>query len=323
MTDRKTLKAEAKAALRAAGGKPLLVTLAVFAILTVLTVLSGILSGQFEAYRTMLETFLATGALVQPETGQMSAVAILLVFAIELLAPIVSVGYTLYTLRVSRGEKAGVGDVFDAFGIFLRALITSLLLSFIRLFWSFLAAMIIASATSVYGAPELAAFAELPGYTALTFVTTVIVSLSALLIPVFFMYPYRLSVFFMLDDRHLRSIQCLAASRFAMRGRRWQLIRLDLSLLGWYVLSYVPIANLWARPYIAVVMAKYYDAVRPGFWENVKKDMEARQQAAAQGTPWEPWRREPTEDEPADDRDDDPPPTEYHIPGEHRDDEDR
>lgn len=319
MTDRKVLKQEARQSLREAGYMPVLVTLVVTVILVVLYVLSGVLSGQFEAYREMIETFLQTGVLKQPDVGDARFTALLLVLAMELLSPVITVGYTIYTLRVSRGVKASVGDVFDAFGIFLRALVTSMLLSFIRMFWSFLSAMLISSAASFVTAPELVPLAEIPGYTEGAAVAAVLLSIPALLIPVFFMYPYRLSIFFMLDNRHLRSLQCLAASRFAMRRRRWELIRLDLSLLGWYVLSVIPIANLWARPYIAVTMAKYYDAVAPGFWEGVKRDMQARQSQPPQ-SPWQMRGQEPSEPERKPDDGDSPPPTEYHIPGEHRDD---
>ena len=86
---------------------------------------------------------------------------------------------------------------------------------------------------------------------------------------------------------------------------------LDLSFLGWLLLSVVPFVILWTRPYMTVASAGFYDEVIPAFWEEVKnRPIAAPMSAVRPGewsvpgeTPGEPEEPEEPE-EPADDSSD-------------------
>lgn len=254
MIDRKKLKEEARSAIRAAKPHPVWVTLMVFVILAVTQFLSLNLSGDLATYRAMLENA-ANGQFTYFEATQsIGVIPWLLAFALDLMTMVISVGYSLYSLRLMRGKNPGFGDVFDAFGFFLRAIWLSMLRS-----------ILISLATFLYAAP--AAF--------LGFVMDpVIASLICLplLAPMFILaYAYRLSDYILVDNPQFPAAYCLAMSRAAMKGRKWELFRLDLSFIGWILLCIVPVFALWVRPYREATCAGWYDAVMPGFIEELKK----------------------------------------------------
>lgn len=245
MTDRKELKRLAREAIRDTKPSPVWVTLVVLAILAVVQLLSLNLSGDLDAYIAMVKSVAAGDTATAQPAVSISPLAWLLALALNLMSMIVSMGYTLYTLRVSRRASPGFGDVFDAFAMFFRVIV----LSFVR--------SILVS--SVYAVP-------------MSLLSTLIDPVSAsmfclpLIVPMFMLaYAYRLADYILLDNPSFAAIQCLGLSRFAMRGRKWDLFKLDLSFLGWILLCVFPPVWLWVRPYMSVTAAGYYDAVMPGF----------------------------------------------------------
>jgi len=103
-------------------------------------------------------------------------------------------------------------------------------------------------------------------------------------------YFYRLADFFMLDHPEMSCLQCLTMSRLAMRGRKWELFKLDLSFLGWYILSVIPLVGVWVQPYVTITAAGFYDAVAPGFLQELEQRMreQMERQARALGRPENP-----------------------------------
>ena len=149
MIDRKKLKAGAREAMREAKPHPFWVTLAVSAILAILLGLSMYISGSFETYRELFRLAISgellanamSAAGAQTSSEGASGFGSFLVLALELMASVISVGYILYCLRVSRHIKASVGDVFDIFGMFLRALLVRVMRTVLLLLWGMLFGM--------------------------------------------------------------------------------------------------------------------------------------------------------------------------------------
>ena len=262
MIDRKALKRNAREAIRATRPHPAWVTLAALVILLVTQVLSLAVTGDLELYRGLWQSAMAGelggltdavlngGIAVQRSIG---FVPWILNLALTLMTMVISMGYSLYALRVHRRANPGFGDVFDAFGFFFRVVILSVLRSLIL---SALSGIYVFLATfaGTFFDPVAAAFLCLPA-----------------LIPMLLAsYAYRLADFLVFDHPDYSAFQCLALSRMAMHGRKWELFKLDLSFLGWILLELIPFAVLWVRPYISVVNAGFYDAVIPAFWEEVK-----------------------------------------------------
>ncbi len=264
MIDCKELKRNARATMKEAHPHPALVTLVVLAILLVTQVLSLAVNGELALYRSLMQSAMdgeletVVYALVNG-SGSVSVrsgtglIPWLLTLALDLMTMVISMGYSLYSLRVHRREHPGVGDVFDAFGRFFRVVVLSLLRG-----------LIISTLSGIY--VFVAAFVG-------TFVDMYLATVLCLpaLAPMFMAsYAYRLADFLVFDHPEYSAVQSLALSRMAMKGRKWELCKLDLSFFGWMLLCVFPPMILWVRPYMTVAAAGFYDRVVPAFWEEVK-----------------------------------------------------
>ena len=289
MTDRKTLKLNAREAMRQTKPHPFWVTLAVSGILAVLMGLALYISGAFDAYGEMfrqlvrgelLPDFLP-GVGIETSSRGGSGFGSLLVLALELMASVLGVGYALYCLRVARHIPASVGDVFDVFGVFLRALLVRVLKSALVLLWgvvfavalSFLTTFVLLLASSAGSPEEILAALNSPWLMAA-------LAAGAYIPMIFASYLYRLAEFFMLDEPGMGALQSLSMSRMAMRGRKWRLLRLDLSFIGWYILSAIPLVAVWVQPYTTITTALFYNETAPIFKRELEQKLRERREAA-------------------------------------------
>ena len=154
------------------------------------------------------------------EHYSVSGVAVVLVIALEIMSYMVSVGFVIFSLHVSRDETAEIGNLFDGFGIFFRALWLAILQGLLVFLWSLLLVV--------------------PGIIAA--------------------YRYRQALYLLLDHPEKSAWQCLRESGALMRGHKWELFVLDLSFLGWMLLSamFAPV-TIWLDPYRAITNANYYN----------------------------------------------------------------
>lgn len=232
--------------MRQARPAPFWVTLALLAVMAVLTVLGMSLDGTLAALRTMSAAALR-GAVVYAEpvpTG--GFLGGLLSLALEIMTMVMSVGFVIYALRVWRREKAGVGDLFDGFGVFFRAIWISVLPALLLMMWSLIYVLPVSTLAVMTGRLWPLA-AGLP-----------------LLAPaIMASYAYRLAVYIMLDNPGASCWRCIRLSRQIMMGHKWQAFVLDLSFLGWALLCAVlPVAGLillvWLEAYMQVTYAGFY-----------------------------------------------------------------
>ena len=145
----------------------------------------------------------------------------LLSVAISIVLATVTVGFTIYALEVSRLRPAGVGTLFDGFSIFFRALWLNILMGIFTFLWSLL------------------------------FISPGIIAA----------YRYRQAIYLLLDHPQWSALDCIRESKRMMVGRKWELFVLDLSFLGWALLSVVPFVSIWGAPYMEVTYANYYQAL--------------------------------------------------------------
>jgi hypothetical protein len=241
MRTRKELKKQAREAMKAAKPSMVWVTLAMMVVLLVMQILSWSLNGFFDAYKTMYQGMLA-GELVYVEPEGATGFAWVLTLAMELIAMVLSVGYALYCMRVGRHIQAGLGDVLDGFGLPFRAVWVNVLPSAVVALWSFLYVIPVSTLLVLTDA-----------------LWPMVVGLPLLIPTVLASYSFRLTTYLVLDNPQRSCMQCLVMSRQVMKGRRWELFKLDLSFLGWNILRIVPLVGLWVRPYIGVTQAAWYE----------------------------------------------------------------
>jgi len=243
-TDRRQLKRTAGAAIH--DGKPSIVLIGLVFILLclVLEFLSMKVSGDLDALRSMTDSMLSGGEMIVPET-ESSVAGDILTFALSLMSVMLSVGFTIACLNTARRTGAAYGNLFESFGMLLRAFCVLFLRSLILSLWAMIAVLPMAWFMTSDGLQQLLPLLCLP-----------------LMYPaVRAFYGYRQAVYLMIDNPKLNAVQCLQASRQLMEGHKWELFKLDLSFIGWFLLCAIPLVTVWVLPYTSVCYALYHDDI--------------------------------------------------------------
>ena len=209
---RAAIKASAKEQLRDANPSPMLVTLIFFIISIALNILSIMLrsGGDFFAW-----------IVSRNETNVIDVWTVILALAINMIVNIFYAGYTLYSLKVSRQQPAGVGDLFGAVAIFPKVLGLLIVQAVLVMLWGLLFII--------------------PG---------IIAELR-----------YSMALYIMIDNPDMSIMECIRASSRLMDGRKRELLVLQLSFIGWNYLEAIPFVSLWVTPYKSVTTANYYNAI--------------------------------------------------------------
>lgn len=224
-------------------GKTRIVWIALaFLLLTlILQFLSMSVSGELSALKQMAAELAETGEAAIP-VMESPAGSGLLVLAIDVMLIMLNVGFAVACLSTARRQVASIGNLFDGFSCFLRALSVEILQYLVFSAYSMIYALP-ASALMMTGVGALAPLVCAP----------------LLFFAIRAFYNYRQAVYLMLDHPGLSAFGCLRLSRELMRGHRWEMFRLDLSFLGWVLLCVFPPVMIWVLPYMQVCYAGYYD----------------------------------------------------------------
>ena len=154
----------------------------------------------------------------------------LLTLVMSVFLSMVSHGWRLYALRVSREEEpGGLETLFACFQQFWRFFSATLLMGLFTALWTMLFVI--------------------PGIIAL--------------------YSYSQTIFIMLDNPDMSAMEAIAASKQMMRGHKMELFVLELSFFGWALLNAFTfgLLGIWLEPYMLVTMANFYNAVSN--WQRV------------------------------------------------------
>ena len=225
--NRPLLKQQAKGLIRTAQPS-VLTTSAIYIVLSaVFSFLSSRLVGlSYETLERYMR-FIADGktdyAISVLLSARPSTSAYLINIALEIVLSIVSVGFTLFILNTVRGANAAVGNLLDGFGFFWRIILLNLVTSLFVLLWSLLLIV--------------------PGIIAA--------------------YRYSMATFVLIDHPDYGVMDCIRESKRITTGRKAELFQLDLSFLGWALLTFLPyvgyLISVWFTPYYALTRALYYE----------------------------------------------------------------
>lgn len=185
--------------------------------------LVGISYATLERYMNFVQQGKVDYALSVLSASMPSTPAILINAALELAMAIVGVGFTLFILNTVRGTGAATGNLLDGFAIFWRIILLNLVRSVFVFLWSLLLIV--------------------PGIIAA--------------------YRYSLSIYILLDHPEYGVMDCIRESKALTAGRKGELFKLDLSFLGWQLLSSLPyvgyLISVWVTPYYMLTHAMYYE----------------------------------------------------------------
>ena len=184
------------------------------------------------------------------EKMQPSTTEYLLGLALQLFQGLISAGFSLFALRsLRRDEDCSLWNLFDGFGVFLPLLLMLILTRLLTTLW--LQLLVI---------PGLIAF-----------------------------YRYRLAVYLVLDHPSLGGFRSILLSGGLMRGHKGQLLLLDLSFAGWFILSMLPFLFASLAPSLVIrilgalgsatlygVLATYHRLSCTIFYQQLCQDMEQK-----------------------------------------------
>ncbi len=219
--NRPAIKADAKQAMLQAKPNVFLFTLLYIVVSYILSTLSMRMTG------TSTGAFLELIEAAEEPMGyavkyaDMSPLRTALFIAIDLVSITVSAGFVLYCLCASRRIPCAYGTLLDGFGVFLRLIALEILMGVFVLLWSLLFII--------------------PGIIA--------------------GYRYRLALYLLLDHPEYSPLECIRISKKLMQGRKMELFMLDLSTIGWRLLSLIPLTSLYISPYLNITYCNYYNAV--------------------------------------------------------------
>ena len=166
-------------------------------------------------------------------------------YFIELLLRIMGMllyaGQVVFILNMVRGLQNSLWNLMDGFQSFLRIIGLRILMAIFVFLWSLLFVI--------------------PGIVAA--------------------YRYRLALYLLLDHPEMGVMECIRESKRLMRGHKAELFILDLSFIGWALLSIIPFVSVYTLPYTESTYALYYSMLReqdaapgpdrgpdPGAWYN-------------------------------------------------------
>ena len=224
--DRKQMKAEARLAMRRHRPSIYLMAMIYAVILYVLSSLS--LRLQLPGITADQLWAISAGTLSEEELlriasqiGTPGVAATLLRVAINLMEMVLAAGFSIVCLNVARRLPAAAGTLFDGFGIFFRVIWLEIVMAVFVLLWSLLLIV--------------------PGIIA--------------------GYRYRFALYILIDDPTKGALQCIRESKELTYGHKGELFVLDLSFLGWSLLSAIPFVSIYTRPYMTLTDVNYYRVV--------------------------------------------------------------
>lgn len=218
--NRREMKVEARATLREVNPQPYLVTLVFLIVTLLLEVLSKKLEYPGVTFRQLIDSYLNEDELlkIMAASSNRGFFSRVLTAAISIMNVMLTSGFTLYCLNISRKVSASVGNLFDTFSNFIRIFCLDVLIALFTALWSMLFVI--------------------PGIIAA--------------------YRYSFAIFLMLDHPEMSPMDCIRKSKELTNGHKMELFKLDLSFLGWILLSVIPFVQLFTLPFMSVTHANYY-----------------------------------------------------------------
>ena len=141
------------------------------------------------------------------------------------IGSIVNVGYSKFNLNIIDLKKAELSQIFDYFKHWSTAILTNLLKTLYIFLWSLLFIV--------------------PGIIAA--------------------YRYSMTSFILAENPDLAPDEAVAESKRIMQGNKWRLFCLNLSFIGWDILSLLTfgILSFWVGPYKQTATAAFYRSIVP------------------------------------------------------------
>lgn len=225
--DRPSLKAEARQIIRSARPRPVLITF-LYLLLTsgLSTLVSLIISHPFDVIASLTQQGLTPDRAMLVMLSDIGPVGLFLHILLAVFGLVLSFGYSRWALTASRGEQAAISDLVSGFSMVGKVLGLALLLAVYYLGWGifiFMAVQLLL--LLVIWIP----FLNLPAIFVVVF--------GALAFYLTRVLRYSMAVYCLLDDPEAGVFHAVRRSVRLMQGQVGNFFFLQLSFLGWQLLS--------------------------------------------------------------------------------------
>ena len=144
---------------------------------------------------------------------------------IQIVLYILGAGFLIFIFNTVKSAGAVYGNLLDGFGLAGKLILLALLEGLFIFLWSLLFVI--------------------PGIIAA--------------------YRYRMAKFLLIDHPEMGVMECIRTSKQMMKGHKWECFVLDLSFIGWWLLTAIPsvgyAVSVWTTPYINTTYVLYYMAL--------------------------------------------------------------
>ena len=224
MIDRIQLKREAKDIVRSARVSAYLFTLLYLAIVNVLDVIRTYVNATVPAYMELYFPGIPVPEFLAQAVELPGTLVLFVSVMVWLLTTVLLAGYTLYHLGVRRGEEMGYTSLFDGFSFVGKVILLQLIMMLLISLWSMLFVI--------------------PG---------VIAS-----------YRYRFALYNLCENPEMGVMEALAMSCAQTQGHKMDLFVLDLTFVGWRMLSVLTlgIGDIWITPYVMQTNMGYFQQIK-------------------------------------------------------------
>ena len=178
-------------------------------------------SPELEAFLEEITLFLEENLpIVLTFVGVFAAVGFIMSLVMFFLGSIISVGYQKFNLNLVDGNRVEIGTLFSYFKNWKNLLVANIYVNVYIFLWSLLCVI--------------------PGIVA--------------------SYKYAMVPYILAEKPHLTAQEALSQSSMLMQGNKWDLFKLQLSFIGWILLSLLScgIGYFWLIPYMNASYAEFY-----------------------------------------------------------------
>ena len=149
---------------------------------------------------------------------------------LTLLGVVLAFGYKWWSLRLYRGQDTDWGNLIDGFSMAGRVVWMEVLILLRIVGWAMLGSIGIAMLMVPLSLLDSVGFVWL----SVLLLVGVIVAFC-----IWLTYRYALAPYLLMDHPQQGASRAVVESVFRMKGFKWQMFKLDLSFLGWYLLNWI------------------------------------------------------------------------------------
>ena len=225
--DRSAVKERSRQIIRTSNPSVLTASLIVTALGVLISLLSsrlvGVSADDMMRYLEYVEAGKTEAAVNLVLSSTPSSGAQLIDLLLNCVSIIVSLGFLLFLLNSLRGTSPDLGNLLDGFAIWWKVLVLNLVCGLFIFLWSLLLIV--------------------PGIIAA--------------------YRYSMAQYLLITRPELGIMDCIRESKRLTDGRKGELFTLDLSFLGWLLLTAVPVVgwllSIWVTPYWQLSVLQYHE----------------------------------------------------------------